>query len=114
MHRQKPVCRAALLALLAGFALAQGSATLRKEDPPTPIADIIQKFAEKEKQFKAAQCNYSFRRDVRVQQLDNKDRVTGEYQRTSNISFDASCNRVERVLSAPRVTLQAIAITPED
>ncbi|HEV2616690.1 MAG TPA: hypothetical protein VGU63_08800, partial [Candidatus Acidoferrales bacterium] len=41
-------------------------------DPPKGITvqEIIQKFAAKEKEFKEARDNYTFRQDVRVQTID--------------------------------------------
>ena len=60
----------ALCLWFAGLpAFAQTSGKLRKENPPIPVSDIIQKFAENEAQFKIAHCNYSFRLDFRVQNL---------------------------------------------
>src|SRR5215475_16008314 len=86
---------------------AQGPAKLCNEQPPIPIDDIIQKFADKEKEFRAARANYVYRQDIRVQTLNANDRVTGEWHQVWDITFDPSGRRVEKVVSAPPDTLQA-------
>ena len=93
---------------------AQGPAKLRNEQPPIPIDDIIQKFADKEKEFRAARANYVYRQDIRVQTLNANDRVTGEWHQVWEVTFDTSGKRVEKVVSAPASTLQDISLTAED
>src|SRR6201993_4338236 len=94
--------------------LAQGPAKLRKEDPPMPVDEIIRKFSEKEKSFRIARANYTYHQTVRVQNLNANDRVLGEYYVESDITFDASGKRTERITKAPPNTLQNIQLTPED
>jgi len=93
---------------------AQGPAKLRNEQPPIPIDNIIQKFADKEKEFRAARANYVYRQDIRVQTLNANDRVTGEWHQVWEVTFDTSGKRVEKVVSAPASTLQDISLTAED
>lgn len=57
--------------------------------------------------------NYTFTRDVRIQTIDNKGRVSGEYRRTSDILFDDSGARIERGLSSSKSTLRRLKISPE-
>jgi hypothetical protein len=95
-------------------ALAQGPGKLRKEEPSIPVDEIINKFAQKEKDFKTARANYVYRQDNRVQTLTANDRVTGEWRQVWDVTFDKSGKRVERVTSAPQNTLQSISLTPED
>jgi hypothetical protein len=94
--------------------LAQGPTKLRHEDPPIPVDDIIKKFSEKEKGFKIARGNYTYHQTVRVQNLNGNDRVLGEYYVESDIVFDSSGKRTERITKAPPNTLQNISLTPED
>jgi len=112
----KPFVYGALLfVLLSSLTLAaQGPAKLRNEQPPIPIDDIIQKFANKEKEFRAARANYVYRQDIRVQTLNANDRVTGEWHQVWEVTFDTSGKRVEKVVSAPASTLQDISLTAED
>ena len=84
-------------------------------DPPKGITtqDIIQKFAAKEKEFKEARDNYTFRQDVRVQTLDG-DTVTGEYREVFDVTYDDKSRHLENVVFAPQNTLTEIQMTPED
>jgi hypothetical protein len=99
----------------AGFAQSdpQGTPSLQ-EQPPIPVEDIIRRFAQREKEFRIARANYVYRQDVKVQELNANDRVLGEYHVVSDITFDASGKRTERIVFAPQNTLQRIGITPQD
>ncbi len=57
-----------------------------QETPSIPIEEVIRKFSEREKAFKLARENYVYRQDVKLQELNANDRVTGEYH-TSVTSF---------------------------
>jgi hypothetical protein len=85
-----------------------------QQQPPIPIEEIIRRFSEKEKQFKTARASYTYRQDVKVQELDGSDRVAGEFNQVSDIIFDSSGKRTEKIVFAPRVTLQKIGMTAED
>jgi hypothetical protein len=98
--------------LLAGA--VSGFAQIRDEQPPIPVDEIIRKFAEKEREFSAARANYTYRQDVKVQSLNANDRVTGEYHMVSDIIFDPSGRRTERIVFAPASTLKDIQLTPQD
>lgn len=83
--------------------------------PPTvPVEEIIRRFASKEKAFKIARDNYTYRQTVRVQELDDDARVRGEFRLISDIIFTPQGKRLERVVSAPLSTLKRISISPED
>src|SRR5215467_655504 len=85
-----------------------------QQQPPIPIEEIIRRFSEKEKQFKTARASYTYRQDVKVQELDGNDRVTGEFDQVSDITFDTAGKRTEKIVYAPRVTLMKIGMTAED
>src|SRR5262245_32544485 len=82
--------------------------------PPIPVDEIIKKFSEKEKEFKLARANYTYRQTVKVQELDASDRVLGEYSQTADIGFDSKGGRTERIVFAPQSTLKRLGLTPED
>lgn len=88
--------------------------TLRDEQPPIPVEEIIRKFSEREKEFKAARASYVYRQDVTVQELNANDRVVGQFQLVSDILFDDKGRRTEKVVFAPQNTLKGIVLTPED
>ena len=97
------VALAFLVFPIAGF--GQGPANLRQEQPPIPIEEIIRKFADREKQFRIARGSYTYRQDVTVQELNANDRPLGEYHVISDIVFDPSGKRTERIVFAPASTL---------
>jgi hypothetical protein len=99
---------------VAGFAQSDPAGSPTPEQPAIPVEEIIRKFAEREKAFKVARANYVYRQDVKIQELNASDRVTGEYHMVTDITFDAKGRRVERVVFAPQSTLRAVGITPQD
>jgi hypothetical protein len=115
IHALSPSLLVAVAFLLGGAALGQ-EGELKTEQPKgiTP-AEIIQKFAAKEKQFKEARDNYTFRQDVKVQTLDGQT-VTGEYRETFDVTFDNQGRHLEDVVYAPMSTLEngGISLSPED
>jgi len=104
-----------LLALAPlAFADDQGEGPLVK-DPPQGITpeEIIQRFAAKEKQFKEAREQYTWRQDVTVETLDG-DTSDGQYRMVTDILFDDRGHRVEQVVFAPQSSLQRVTLTRED
>ncbi len=75
--------------------------------------EIIQRFAAKEKEFKEARAQYTYRQDARVQTLEGS-RVDGEYRMVVDITFNEQGRRVENVVLAPQNTLRRIGMTRED
>jgi hypothetical protein len=89
--------------------------SIRKEHPPVAVDQIIQKFAEKEEEFRKARENYVYRQTVRIEVLELDGRRTGEERfEVSDILFDNKGRRVEKVIKSPPSTLQRIILTPED
>ena len=104
-----------LLAVLTLLCPAFSQEGPLSSDPPqgiTPL-EIIQKFAAKEKEFKQARDNYTFRQNVRVQTLDG-DTVTGEYNEVFDVTYDNQGKHLENVVFAPQDTLTEIIMMPED
>jgi len=92
----------------------RGEGPLVKDQPKdiTP-EQIIQKFAAKEKEFKLAREQYTWRQDVKVQTLDGNTSL-GEYRQVTDILFDDRGRRVESVVFAPQSTLTQVSMTRED
>jgi hypothetical protein len=109
--------RSFLLAVICCFAALPvfcQEGTLTTDQPKGITTDqIIQKFAAREKEFKEARDNYTFRQDVKVQTLDG-DTVTGEYREVFDVTYDNQGHHLENVVFAPQNTLQEILMTPED
>ncbi len=114
MHPKNLVSLVLTLLIGTSLSFAQGPKNLRDEKPPVAIDEIISKFAEKEREFKVARANYTYRQDVRVQTLNANDRVTGEWHQVSDIIFDSAGKRTERVVYAPQSTLTQISLTAQD
>jgi hypothetical protein len=104
-----------LSVFLVTYAAAQRGESELDTSPPTGISEqeIIQKFAEKEKQFKIARENYAYRQSLTVQTLDG-DTVNGEFKEVEDVTFDDKGKRLEHVVFAPASTLQGLQMTKED
>jgi hypothetical protein len=98
-----------LVALFAGFCPVPSAAQegqLESTSPSGITADeIIQRFAAKEKEFKEAREQYTYRQDIKVETLDGST-VTGEYQEVFDVLFDDKGHRMENVVFAPASTLE--------
>jgi hypothetical protein len=77
------------------------------------VDQIIQRFAAKEKEFKQARDNYTYRQDVKVQTVDGGS-VDGEYHQVVDVTFDDKGHRQEKVVFAPQSSLQRVSMTRED
>ena len=87
---------------------------LDKSQPKgTTVEEIVKRFAAKEKEFKEARDQYTFRQDVKVMTLDG-DTPDGMYQQVFDVSFDDKGHKVKNVVFAPQPTLQRIMMTEED
>src|SRR3954468_15039954 len=107
------VCAAAVPILLSTASYAEEG----QLDPSPPkgitVEALIQRFADKEKEFMQARDQYTYRQSVKVQTLEG-DTVDGEYQEVFDVVFDDQGRRLENVVFAPQTSLQRISMTPED
>jgi hypothetical protein len=84
-------------------------------DPPAiPVEQIVQKFGERELEFKKERDNYTYTQTFVVQTIDDDGRPDGEYRMTSDILFTPEGKRYEKVISAPQPTLQRISLSQQD
>ena len=112
MIRISLISIAALLTLVSTAFSQEGPLS---SDPPKGVTpeEVILKFAAKEKEFKEAREQYTFRQDVRVQTVDG-DTVTGEYREVFDVTYDDQGKHLENVVFAPQNTLTSIGMSPED
>jgi hypothetical protein len=85
--------------------------------PPTNMTpqQIIEKFAARETLFNLARQNYTFRQTVKVDTLvEDTNRIDGEYQQVTDITFNRDGKREEHVVFAPQNTLERVQMTPAD
>jgi hypothetical protein len=75
--------------------------------PPKGVTseEIIQRFAAKEKEFKEARDQYTYRQDITVKTLDGST-TTGEYHEVFDVLFDDKARRIENVVFAPQSSLE--------
>jgi len=99
------------IAILLGCRLAALPASAQEgpldTSPPKAITveEIIQRFAAKEKEFKVARDQYTYRQDVKVMVMDGET-VTGEYHEVFDVLFDDKGRRLENVVFAPQSDLE--------
>jgi hypothetical protein len=103
----------------AAEAAAQDPAGFGPLDPTPPAgmtpAQIIEKFGARESVFKQARENYTFRQTVKVDTLaEDTNRVDGEYQQVTDITFNKDGKREEHVVFAPQNTLERVIMSPVD
>jgi hypothetical protein len=82
--------------------------------PSVPIDQIIQRFAEHEEEFKKERDNFTYTQTFVIQTLDDSGQPDGEYRMTSEIVFDPSGKRYERITNAPAPTLERIQLSEQD
>lgn len=84
--------------------------------PPEGITvrQIIQRFAEQEAVYKQAREHYTYREIVKLQTIDDRGFVDGEYDDTFDVTFDDQGERAVKQVSHPRDSLKRIRVTPED
>jgi hypothetical protein len=101
------------IVMLSPVARAQ-EGTLDKTEPKgITVEEIIKRFSAKEKEFKEARDQYTFRQDVKVMTLDG-DTPDGNYQQVFDVSFDDKGHKVKNIVFAPQDTLTRISMTQED
>jgi hypothetical protein len=88
--------------------------TLSNKPPAIPVPEIIQKFGDRELEFKKERDNYTYTQTFVVQTIDFDGRPDGEYRMTSDILFTPEGKRYEKVISAPPPTLQRIMLSQQD
>jgi hypothetical protein len=109
---------ALLSSVILVVGLSQGASAqegpLDKTEPKgITVEEIIKRFSTKEKEFKTARDQYTFRQDVKVMTLDG-DTPDGNYQQVFDVTFDDKGRKIKNVVFAPQPTLQRIQMTEED
>jgi hypothetical protein len=90
------------------------SGSISHEPPAIPVEQIVQKFGDRELEFKKERDNYAYTQTFLVQTIDMDGRPDGEYRMTSDILFTPEGKRYEKVISAPPPTLQRISLSQQD
>ena len=101
------------------YAVAQDPSGFGPLDTTAPAGvtpqQIIEKFAARESVFNQARQNYTFRQSVKVDTLtEDTNKIDGEYQQVTDITFAGDGRREEHVVFAPQNTLERVLMTPAD
>ena len=94
--------------------LDQGFGTLDTAAPTVPAQQIIDNFTAKESEFRTAMGNYTYERSVKVETIDDDNKVDGQYFQVTDISFDPSGKHFEHVVLAPASSLERVQMSPAD
>jgi len=92
------------------MARAQEGPLDKSEPKGITVDEIVKRFAAKEKEFKEARDQYTYRQDVSVKTPDDN----GEYRQVFDVTFDDKGHKVKNVVFAPQPTLERIMMTEED
>ena len=99
--------------MLPSAARAQEGALDKSAPKGISVEEIIKRFSVKEKAFKEARDQYTFRQDVKVMTLEG-DTPDGYYQQVFDVTFDDKGRKTKNVVFAPQPTLQRLMMTEED
>ena len=100
------------LTILIGVLLMSSAA--RAQQSPVDTDRIVSAFTARETEFRNAMAQYAFKRDAVIHSLGAGGQISGVYHRTSQLNFDDSGKRIEKILFFPMPTLTALGISSED
>jgi hypothetical protein len=84
------------------------------EPPAMPVDEIIQKFAQREEDFRKERDNFTYTQDVGFQTIDEDGQVDGEFREVRDILFTPGGKRYDKVTYAPVTTIQRLIMTQQD
>jgi hypothetical protein len=88
---------------------------LSTDAPKVPPEQIIQKFADRELEFKKERGNYTYTQTVIVQTIDDySGQADGEYRLVTDVVFTPDGKRTEHDTFAPPSSLQRIGLDQQD
>jgi len=96
------------------MALDSGFGRMDLSEPDIKPEEIIRQFAAKESEFQQALNHYTYRRVARVQEIDDDNKVAGEYYEVDDVIFDSTGKRTEKVVYAPGNSLKQVVMSPSD
>src|SRR6266849_230198 len=92
----------------------EASSHITNEPPAMPVEQIIQKFAQREEEFRKERDNFTYTQMFVIQTIDMDGQPDGEHRMTSDILFTPAGKRYEKVTDAPSPTLQRISLSQQD
>ena len=97
------------------FDAGPGDPNANSNAPPAlPMAQIIQKFSQREEELKRERDQFTYQQTFMIQTVDFDGNVDGEYRLSSDIVFTPQGKRYEKITDAPAPTLTRIMLTQQD
>ena len=90
---------------------SKSDSNISHEPPALPVEQIIQKFGDRELEFKRERDNYTYTQTFVVQVIDDEGRVAGDQRMTSDILFTPEGKRYEKVTYAPAPSLEQAGLS---
>ncbi|PYU15203.1 MAG: hypothetical protein DMG37_05490 [Acidobacteria bacterium] len=87
---------------------------ITNEPPAMPVEEIIQKFTQREEEFRKERDNFTYTQDVTFQTIDQDGQVDGEFHEVRDILFTPDGKRFDKVTFAPVTTIQRLVMTQQD
>ncbi|MEO6333577.1 MAG: hypothetical protein ABIO91_01205 [Pyrinomonadaceae bacterium] len=103
-----------LLLAISITAFGQSTTFTKADLNQAEIDKIVVKFTRNEKLFRSALNVYAFNRNATIQTIGMGGPITGTYKRESFMTFDATGNRMEKILLFPVSTLTEISVSQAD
>jgi hypothetical protein len=105
---------AALAAVVAPLRAQSNSAEISDAPPSMPVDQIIQRFGQREAEFKQERDNFTYTQIFVLQTIDDHGNPDGEYRMTTDITYTRDGKRNENVTYAPPPTLERITLSQQD
>ncbi|MET0753803.1 MAG: hypothetical protein ABWZ66_10540 [Pyrinomonadaceae bacterium] len=93
---------------------AQTANIVKSDLSQTEINKIVAKFTKNEALFRKALNIYAYNRTAMIQSIGMGGQISGVFRMDSFHSFDASGERIEKILFAPMPTLKDMTVSRED
>ena len=87
---------------------------ITNEPPSMPIDEIIQKFTQREEEFRKERDHFTYTQDVVFQTIDEDGQVDGEFREVRDILFTPDGKRYDKVTFAPVTTIKRVIMTQQD
>jgi len=87
---------------------------ISNEPPSMPIDEIIQKFTQREEEFRKERDHFTYTQDVVFQTIDEDGQVDGEFREVRDILFTPDGKRYDKVTFAPVTTIKRVIMTQQD
>ena len=79
-----------------------------------PINEIVQKFTQREEEFRKERDHFTYTQDVLFQTIDEDGQVDGEFREVRDILFTPDGKRYDKVTFAPVTTIRRVIMTQQD